>query len=67
MYLITNGNIVQISGISFTDISNGGPYSGTQTDTLVVEVIPTVNYYQFRCVVSNISGSDSTTNAFPYH
>jgi len=52
------------NGISFTDISNGGPYSGTQTDTLVVEVIPTVNYYQFRCVVSNISGSDSTTNAF---
>ena len=51
------------NGNSFTDISDGGPYSGTQTDSLMVTVIPPIDDHQYRCTVSNTSGTTNSNAA----
>ncbi|HRX92871.1 MAG TPA: T9SS type A sorting domain-containing protein, partial [Chitinophagaceae bacterium] len=51
-------------GGSWTDVSNGGVYSGATTNTLsLTGVTPSMNTYQYRCVVSNPPCNPGTTTA----
>jgi hypothetical protein len=50
-------------GSGFVNVPATAPYSGTTTATLVIAgITPPMNLNQFRCVVTNICGSN-TTNA----
>jgi hypothetical protein len=52
------------SGASWSNVSNGGGYSGATTNTLTVDDDFTKNGYQFRCVLDTATAvSPSTTNA----
>lgn len=51
-------------GASWTNISNGGVYSGATTTTLTITgVLPTQNGNQFRMVASNTSCAPGVSNA----
>lgn len=51
-------------GGSWADVSNGGVYSGATTNTLsLTGVMPSMNTYQYRCVVSNPPCNPGTTTA----
>jgi len=51
-------------GANFTNLGDGGYYSGTQTNTLNISNAPTtLSGYQFKCVVSNGVGSDAVSDA----
>jgi len=52
------------TGSGFTNITNGGIYSGATSDTLfLTNVTATQNGYSYRCVVSNSAGSANSTAA----
>ena len=55
------------NGSSWTNLSNSGPYSGTNTKTLTINPVTTaMNGYQFRAVMrtpSYLCGSDVTTSS----
>ncbi len=56
----------QNSGAGFVNLSNAGPYSGTTTDTLVVNNATAVmSNYLFRCIVhsSSMVSCNDTSNA----
>ncbi|SDM09837.1 immunoglobulin domain-containing protein, partial [Chryseobacterium taihuense] len=54
----------QNSGSGFIALSNTAPFSGVNTNTLTVTgVTPALNGYQYRCAVSNSSGSVNSTSA----
>lgn len=48
---------------SFTDISNGGIYSGVTTGTLTLTGATTRNGYQYRAVFTNINGTANSNAA----
>lgn len=52
-------------GVSFTNLSNGGIYSGVTTATLVLSAGTTTAYnsFQYRCVVTNSAGSATSAAA----
>ena len=51
-------------GASFTNIANGGAYSGAQTSTLTVSNVTSgFDNYEYRCIVSGTCGSDVTSNS----
>ena len=53
-----------ISSLSWTNISNGGIYSGATTSILQISSIPsTLTYPYFRCVMNIVGGLSSTTSA----
>ncbi len=52
------------NGSGFTNISNGGQYSGANSSTLVISnVLNAQNNYQYRCVVSNSSCNVNSNDA----
>ena len=52
------------AGLGFQNISNAGPYSGATTDTLTVSNTTLANNNQlFRCIVTSLSCSDTSTVA----
>jgi hypothetical protein len=49
------------AGLGFQDLSEGGPYSGTSSDTLkITNASLTLNNYNFRCIVSSANCSDTS-------
>jgi len=40
-------------GLSYSNISESAPYSGTQTSTLTVNTNISLNAFQYRCIVTN--------------
>jgi hypothetical protein len=51
-------------GASFTDVPDDNPYSAIYTDTLhIVTATQDMSGYQFRCIVSNALGSDTSSLA----
>jgi gliding motility-associated-like protein len=51
------------TGSGFTNISNGGVYSGSTSDSLVLTGIASgMNNYQYQCIVSSGSCGNITTN-----
>ena len=52
----------QDAGTGFTNLTNAGPYSGVTTPTLTVTgATVSMNYYLYRCIVSNSWGCTDTT------
>lgn len=52
------------SGTGFIDLSDAGPYSGTNTSTLSVAAVPvSMNNYLYRCIVSEPLCSDTSDTA----
>jgi len=51
------------NGSTFTNISESAPYSGTNTKTLTVSTDNSMDAYQYRCVVTNLSGSTNSSSA----
>ncbi|GAA4039582.1 hypothetical protein GCM10022388_00080 [Flavobacterium chungnamense] len=50
-------------GTTFLPVSNGGVYSGTTSNNLVLTAVPdTMNTYQYQCVVSGASPCDPVTS-----
>ncbi|MFH6937527.1 MBG domain-containing protein [Flavobacterium sp. FlaQc-30] len=50
-------------GSGFTNVSNGGPYSGAATQTLTISgAIPEMNGYQYRVVASGSCGPSATSS-----
>ena len=48
-------------GAQFTDLSNNTTYTGAQTDTLhIAKANFDISGYQYRCIVSNAVGSDTS-------
>lgn len=44
----------QNSGTGWINLSNAGPYFGTDTDSLVIQgITPAMNNYQFRCIIND--------------
>ena len=55
------------TGSDFTDISNGGVYSGAETSNLIItEATLEMNNYQYRCVTSNSVGDSISSAAVLY-
>jgi hypothetical protein len=57
----TSPNVVkqwqQDAGLGFVNLSNAGPYSGVNTDTLTITNVQlSMNNYYYRCVISDSSG-----------
>jgi hypothetical protein len=51
-------------GVNYNNIANGGVYSGATTPTLTITgVLPGMNTYRYRCVVSNPPCSPGTSAA----
>jgi hypothetical protein len=51
-------------GTSFTNIANGGIYSGATTTTLTLTAVtPAYNTYQYRCIASNLACNPGTSTA----
>lgn len=51
-------------GSGFTDINDGGMYSGTSTDALNLTNVPySMNMYEYRCIVSGKCSPDVTSDA----
>ncbi|UUW08472.1 T9SS type A sorting domain-containing protein [Flavobacterium plurextorum] len=51
------------TGSGFTNVSNGGPYSGAATQTLIISgAIPEMNGYQYRVVASGSCGPSATSS-----
>lgn len=51
-------------GTTFTNIANGGIYSGATTTTLTLTAVtPAYNTYQYRCVASNLACNPGTSTA----
>lgn len=51
-------------GITFTNLSNGGVYSGATSATLVITgATPSLNNLRYRCIVSNGSCTPGTSTA----
>ncbi len=67
----TNGNVIgyqwQVSadlGVTYTNLTNVAPYSGVNTNTLIVNpVSATMNTYRYRCVASGICAPNVTSAA----
>jgi hypothetical protein len=54
----------QNTGSGFVNISNGGQFSGTTNDTLIITGLKSSqNNYKYRCVVKGATCSDTTTSA----
>mgnify|MGYP006283976205 FL=1 len=53
----------QDGGSTFSDLVNNATYFGVQSDTLSVTVAAGLDNYQYRCVVSNGSGKDTSDAA----
>ncbi|MGF2411734.1 choice-of-anchor J domain-containing protein [Ferruginibacter sp.] len=61
------------AGVSYSNVTNGGVYSGATSNTLTITGVPaTFNTYRFRCVVSgtcppsaNSAGAILTVNPLP--
>lgn len=52
-------------GLGFTDISNAGPFSGADNDTLLISnVNSSQNNTRYRCVLTSGACSDTTSNAY---
>jgi gliding motility-associated-like protein len=56
---------VKINSVAlFTNISNGGVYSGANTDRLVITGAPySMNGYLYRCIITDGQGHPNTTNS----
>jgi hypothetical protein len=53
----------QDAGLGWMNLTNAGPYSGVNTDTLTIfNVQPTMNNYHFRCKVKGTSGNCHNTS-----
>jgi len=51
------------AGSGFTNIKDGGPYSGSQTNTLqIMSVTKEMNTYQYQCIVSGNCETSVTSN-----
>ena len=51
----------QDAGVGFIDLSNAGPYTGVNNDTLVITgVLSSMNNYHFRCIVTSGVCSDTS-------
>lgn len=50
------------NGVVWTNTTDGLVYNGSQTTSLTVLATTSLNNYQYRCIVSNIMGAD-TSNA----
>ncbi len=52
------------TGAGFVNVPASAPYSGTTTATLVITGInPVMNLNQFKCIVTNICGSNTSSTA----
>ncbi len=49
------------AGAGFSNISNGGPYSGATSASLTVAASSAVNGYQYRCVINGSLTSNAAT------
>jgi hypothetical protein len=53
----------QDAGTGFTNLTNAGPYSGVNTNTLRITGVSGALYtYKYRCLVNNINGCSSVTD-----
>jgi gliding motility-associated-like protein len=51
------------TGTGFSNISNGGVYSGATTDYLTLTTVPySMNGYLYRCIITDGQGSTNITN-----
>ncbi|MCW3084862.1 MAG: hypothetical protein JWP12_2228 [Bacteroidetes bacterium] len=53
----------QNSGSGFFALSNGGVFSGVDTDTLMISDITGLNGNMYRCIAMNGSGNDTSASA----
>ena len=51
------------SGSGFVNLSNGGVYSGTTTDTLIISNVTGLDGYKYRCIANDNASKDCSTSA----
>lgn len=51
------------TGGGFSNISDGGAYSGATTDTLSIDTVRSMNGYDYRCNVSDDDAGPTTSNS----